>query len=129
MAGWIRDVLACRRAVREVDALSVRDLNELGLSRDEARTFARTSCEVTARVAGMASVYGLEADDIQRDAPAYRELVAACATCSRVGECRDRLKDAPHLTPDDVVFCPNAKVYAAKAGGATDPLFRVLRLA
>ncbi len=127
--GWINNVLQCRRAVREVDALSERDLNELGLSRDEVRAFARTSPEVTARVARMASVFGLEAADIQRDIPGYRDLVASCATCGRAGECRDRLQDAAHLTPDDVDFCPNAPAYAAKSGWRTDPLSRFLRLA
>ncbi len=125
MSGWIRDVLACRRAVREVDALSERDLGELGLSRSEARSFARVSPEVTARVAGMASVYGLGAADIQRDIPAYRELVAACATCRRGEDCRDRLRDADQLAPGDVAFCPNAPTFRRLAFG-TPPRPRVV---
>jgi hypothetical protein len=113
--GWIKDVLHCRRAVREVDTLSERDLHELGLSRDEARAFARIPPEVTARVARMASVYGLGADDIQHDIPGYRALVAACATCGRAGECRDRLEDAARLTPADMAFCPNAATFGRLA--------------
>lgn len=129
MAGWIEDMLARWQAEREVDALSARDLTELGLSRPEAHTLARTPPEVTGRVARMASVFGLTTADIQRDLPTYRELVAACATCSHVGECRDRLQDAAQLSPDDVEFCPNAKVYTDKAGWRADPLSRFLRLA
>ncbi len=129
MVGWFQELLARWQAVSEIDALSERDLDELGLSRSQARALARTPPTVTDRVARMTSVYGLTAGDMQRDVPGYRDLVAACATCGCAATCRDMLQEAARLSPDDVAFCPNAAVYSQKAGHQTDPLSRFMRLA
>ncbi|WP_158569352.1 DUF1127 domain-containing protein [Pseudotabrizicola alkalilacus] len=94
-----------RRA--EVDALTDRDLSDLGLSRDQLRHFAQMPADVPERVVAMGAVFGLSEGALRRHHGTWSELLDVCSTCPDRGACALVLAKAQLANPRDAAFCPN----------------------
>ena len=108
------EILERRRAHREIDAMELRELDEIGLSRAQLRQIVDTPDEVVQRMTLMAERHGLsdeELDELRQD---YAHLLATCAHCHATGTCAHFLAD-PAATADQATFCPNHADYTALA--------------
>jgi|APEBP8051073178_1049388.scaffolds.fasta_scaffold00002_536 hypothetical protein len=119
MLNRLRALLARWHELNELDHLTDRDLDDLGLTRQQVTEFARLPADVPARMAGIARIFGLTPEDIARDNAAYVELAETCGSCGARRQCARTLAAAPgQITPADVGFCANARSYAFLAGTA-----------
>jgi cytochrome c553 len=94
--------------------MDARDLEELGLSRDQMQQIVDTPAAVAARLAQMAARHGLSEAELEAYRQDYAHLLAACAQCHDTGTCAQFLAD-PVATPDQATFCPNHADYTALA--------------
>ncbi|MEY4981746.1 MAG: hypothetical protein RIR62_12 [Pseudomonadota bacterium] len=111
----VRDFLLKWRERTEIDALTDRDLRDLGLSRDQVRTIARMPADSAARMAAMARLFGITAAALTRDHALYHELLCACGSCKDRAACALVLDKGDLARPSDCAFCPNAQSFAALA--------------
>ncbi len=101
--------------VREVEALSQRDLADLGMSRSQVEAFVRMPHDVPDRVVAMARIFGLDENDVKANHAEWLELLQTCGTCKERGACSFVL-DRSHLShPQDCSFCLNAHRFDEKA--------------
>jgi hypothetical protein len=103
--------------LREVESLTDRDLEDLGMSRAQVLHFTRMPYDVADRVAHMAAVFGLTEDELQKDYGAYLDLLDTCGGCTERGPCA-RILASGQASPDRCLFCPNAPAFAAAAAGS-----------
>ena len=106
------------RNAAEVDALSDRDLSDLGLSRNQMRRFARMPTGVPERVIAMGAVFGLSEDALRRHHGTWSELLDVCSTCPDRAACTQVLAKAPLANPRDAGFCPNRRSFAGIGSAA-----------
>lgn len=112
----IRALLAHLHDVSEVNALSDRDLDDLGMSRDQVLAFLRMPQDVTERVTAMGAIFGIPEAALKRDHAQWVDLLTTCGHCADRGRCASLLargKDKAEAT-----FCPNGPSFddlAAKA--------------
>lgn len=113
--GYLKDMRERRRAVREVDTLSPRDLEEVGLTRGELRELVQTPGEIITRQMEMAFRHGLTDRDFAKHRHDYAAMVLICRDCRSVDTCRHFLA-APNAPLTEATFCPNAESYRDLAG-------------
>ncbi|WP_343080941.1 DUF6455 family protein [Ostreiculturibacter nitratireducens] len=106
------------RALHEVDALSQRDLDEIGMSKGDLRAVLTTGPEVLARMEKMAALHGLSHRALTENRSDYVGFVAECRHCGAVRTCEKALANAS-VTAAETAFCPNAAAYDAMAAGQT----------
>lgn len=102
----IKELMARWHAMREVDSMTDRDLDDLGMTRSQVNRFVRLPRDVPDRVAAMAEIFGLSAEDVKADHGRYLDLLDTCGTCGHRGACK-RMLDGDHKHAPDG-FCPNA---------------------
>lgn len=100
------------RTLKEVEALEERDLEDMGLSREQVEDFACMPEDVPDRIEAMARLFGLGAAQLRADYPTYLELVHDCGHCAERRLCA-RILVRADATPAAAAFCPNAHTYAA----------------
>ncbi|MFN3643927.1 MAG: DUF1127 domain-containing protein [Gemmobacter sp.] len=118
MLDRLRNLIGARRARDEIDAMSDRDIADIGLSRSEMTEFARMSAAIPARMTRMASLFGVTGAGVAADRPTYLEALGRCARCSAARTCARAFAEGS-ATPSAVGFCPNVPLYrdlAAQAG-------------
>lgn len=101
--------------VREVSALSDRDLDDLGMSRGQVEAFVRMPHDVPDRVIAMARIFGLSQTEVMADHAEWLELLETCGTCRDRGACKLVLERGELPRPQECSFCPNAHQFDAKA--------------
>jgi uncharacterized protein YjiS (DUF1127 family) len=101
------------RDLKEVDGLTDRDLDDLGMSRDQVQRFVRMPTDIADRVGHMAAIFGLDAADLQRNQQAYIDLLETCGTCTARAACSRVLDMGAAAKPEDCSFCRNAANFAA----------------
>lgn len=106
------------RDQREIDALSDREVEDLGLTRDQLRAFARVPMDVPERLVAMAAIFGLTEADVKRNYADYLELLEVCAQCGARRECAETLDHFTTAKPASCGFCPNSTSYERMAGHA-----------
>jgi hypothetical protein len=111
----IRDFMLRWRELQEIEALTDRDLDDLGMTRDQVETFARMPRDTASRMAAMAALFGIPAADLKRDHALYQEMLCTCGTCSDRAACALVLERGELARPSDCAFCPNAASFAALA--------------
>ncbi len=104
------------RDQREIDALSDREVEDLGLTRDQLRAFARVPMDVPERLVAMAAIFGQTEADVKRNYADYLELLEVCVRCGARQQCVETLDDFATARPDACGFCPNAGSYQRMAG-------------
>lgn len=94
--------------IREVDALSDRDLDDIGLSRAQLEDFVRMPHDIDQRVTAMAAVFGVDETELRRDHGQLLDMLHTCGHCKDRGACALVLERAELSRPRDADFCPNA---------------------
>lgn len=112
----IRALVDRWREIKEIDALTDRDLDDLGLSRAQVQAFARIPPDTPDRMAAMAANFGISADDLRRNHAEYLDLLGTCGTCHDRATCALVLAKREIARPSDCAFCPNAHDFAAMTG-------------
>jgi uncharacterized protein YjiS (DUF1127 family) len=100
--------------LKEVAALSDRDLDDLGMTRSQMESFARMPRDVPERMKHMAEIFGLTEAEIKRHYGEYLDMVETCAHCGSRRNCTHVLENAETTAPEDCGFCPNSDLYARK---------------
>lgn len=101
--------------LKEVDSLSERDLDDLGMSRDQVRAFIRMPHDIADRVKHMAEIFGIGEEELHLNHESYVEILSTCGTCKERGKCSHLLAHAATAKPADAGFCLNAETFAAQA--------------
>lgn len=101
--------------VREVEALSDRDLSDLGMSRAQVEAFVRMPHDVPDRVLAMAQIFGLSEAEVMADHGEWLELLSTCGGCRDRAACAMVLERGDLARPQDCSFCLNAHQFEAKA--------------
>jgi uncharacterized protein YjiS (DUF1127 family) len=70
------------RALQEIEAMSDRDLADLGMTRDQILDFASAPADTEQRMAAMARIFGLSMDELRREYATYLDMVQTCGHCS-----------------------------------------------
>lgn len=101
--------------VREVSALTDRDLDDLGMSRAQVEAFVRMPHDVADRVVAMARIFGLSEAEVKADHAEWLELLETCGTCHDRGACKLVLERGELSRPQECSFCLNSHQFEAKA--------------
>jgi hypothetical protein len=97
----IRTMIDRYRETRALDALTDRDLADLGMSREQVAHFIRMPADTPDRVVAMARIFGLSEGEIKRDHGEWIDLVEVCAealTARLAGFCSARAIWPTHAT-------------------------------
>ena len=103
--------------VREVSALTDRDLNDLGMSRAQVEAFVRMPHDVPDRVIAMARIFGLDEAEVKENHAEWLDLLEVCGSCADRGACSLVLERGDLSRPQDCGFCLNHAAFGAKASG------------
>lgn len=102
------------RDVHEIDALSDRDLADLGVSRIEALQLASLPDDVPVRVREMATLFGIPSAELLADRRLWHELLHSCNQCADVALCHRLIARPEPEEPVDtasLTFCPNRATF------------------
>ena len=100
---------------REVDNLSREELADMGMTRDQVRTFTRMSPRVAQRVTAMGQVFGAPQAALTRDPAEWADLLSGCDRCADKGACGVALSRGDITQPSDAGFCPNRGTFTRLA--------------
>lgn len=103
----IKAVIDRWREEKAVEALTDRDLSDLGMTRDQVLHFLRMPAHTPERVLAMGKVFGLSEGTLKRDHSEWMDLVEVCAMCRDGGACALLLEKGDLANPRDAAFCPN----------------------
>lgn len=114
----IKALIARWQELKEIEALTDRDLADLGMSRAQVEAFARMPHDVPDRVTAMAAIFGLSETDIRADHGRWLELLETCGQCGDRGACALVLERGELSRPHDCSFCLNAGTFNAQCKAA-----------
>jgi hypothetical protein len=103
----IKALLARWHEVKEIEALTERDLDDLGMSRDQVRAFLTMPRDLADRVAAMGAIFGIPEVELKRDHGLWLDLLDTCGHCCDRGACAVALSQGDVTHPRDCGFCPN----------------------
>ena len=115
MFNRIKALLNRWHEIKEIEALTDRDLDDLGMSRDQVLAFARMPADLTQRVTAMGQIFGVPEVELKRDHAEWVELLSVCGHCADRGACGVVLERGDLSRPADAGFCPNRGSFAAFA--------------
>ncbi|MCF8511141.1 MAG: DUF1127 domain-containing protein [Rhodobacteraceae bacterium] len=115
MFNRIKSLIAHWNEVREVNALTDRDLADLGLSRAQVEAFVHMPHDVPDRVMAMSAIFGLGETEVKANHAAWLELLETCGTCHNRGACALVLERGELSRPQDCSFCLNAHQFQDNA--------------
>lgn len=110
----VKALIARWQELKEIDALTDRDLDDLGMSREQVRAFARMPHDVPDRVLAMARIFGLSEAEVKADHARWLELLETCGHCGDRGACTLVLERGELTRPQECGFCLNAGSFAAQ---------------
>lgn len=105
----IRTLFDRRREARAVEALTERDLADLGMTKTQVLHFLRMPSDTPARVVAMGKIFGRKESSLKQDEAQWIKLVETCADCHDRKACALVLAKAAEATPCDAWFCPNCR--------------------
>jgi hypothetical protein len=111
----IRALLHRINEVREIDAMTDRDLDDLGMTRDQVRDFLRMPRDISQRVTAMGAIFGLTEAELKRDHGEWVDLLSTCGHCADRGACARVLQLGDLAHPDQADFCGNRAAFKAHA--------------
>ncbi|MBD1204897.1 MAG: DUF1127 domain-containing protein [Rhodobacteraceae bacterium] len=118
MLARIRALIDRWQQLKTLDALTDRDLADLGMTRGQVEAFIRMPPDVPDRVARMASIFGITDSDLKANHAAYLELLGTCAQCRDRGACSLVLARGDVARPSEAAFCPNARLFGRQGSVA-----------
>lgn len=111
----LKALLQRSHELAEIEKLTQHDLDDLGMTRDQLRAFARMPTDVPGRVQAMAAIFGLSEDDLKHNHAQWLELQQCCGHCQDRAACALVLERGELSRPRDAAFCPNAAEFAQMA--------------
>ena len=115
MLDRLRALIQTLRSMDEIDAMSDRELADIGFTRAEVADLVRMSAAIPARVARMAAVFGLDPAALQADRATWVEALEVCAQCGSARACAHRFAEGGVTAAAAEAFCPNAALYRDRA--------------
>jgi len=113
MFNRIRQLIARLHEVQEVNALSDRDLDDLGMSREQLLGFLKMPRDIGERVAAMGRIFGVPDVELKRDHARWVELLTVCGYCADRAACSRVLAKGDAAQPSETHFCGNRASFAA----------------
>lgn len=110
----LRALLDRYAQLKTVEALTDRDLDDLGMTRAQIAAFVTMPADVPDRVARMAAIFGISEADLKANHADYLELLGTCAHCTERTACAHLLHKGD-AQPKDATFCPNTPLYAERS--------------
>ncbi len=98
---------------KAADALTERDLADLGMSRDQVLNFLRMPQDVPERLVAMGKIFGLTERQLKTDHGTWIERLEVCGACADRSKCARVIGRGTDARPDDAAFCPNASGFAS----------------
>jgi hypothetical protein len=106
----IRTLLNRLHEAKEVNALTDRDLEDIGISRAQMLDFLRMPEDINERVIAMGAIFGVPAADLKRDYGLWLDLLTTCGHCTDRAACSRALDRG--ADPADCGFCGNRAAFA-----------------
>lgn len=114
----IRTLIQHLHDVTEANALSDRDLADLGISRDQMLQFLRMPQDISERVAAMGAIFGVPEADLKRDHGQWIDLLTTCGHCADREACSKVLAKGSAAQPSEATFCGNRSTFTDFAAQA-----------
>lgn len=114
----IRALIDRLHEVQEVNALSDRDLDDLGMSREQVLDFLRMPRDISERVPAMGAIFGLSEAELKRDHGLWVDLLSTCGHCADRGACTSLLAKGDMAQPSEATFCGNRAAFGDLSGRA-----------
>lgn len=111
----IRALIHHLHDVAEVNALTDRELDDLGMSRGQVLDFLQMPQDITERVAAMGAIFGVPESVLRRDHAQWVELLSTCGHCADRGACAKVLARGTAAKGSDAPFCGNSAAFATLA--------------
>lgn len=108
----IRNLIDRLHEVHEVNALSDRDLDDLGMSRDQVLGFLKMPRDISERVTAMGQIFGVSEVELKRDHAQWVDLLTVCGHCADRAACAHVLAKGTAAVPSDAQFCGNRTSFA-----------------
>lgn len=115
MFNRIRALIDRLHEVQEVNALSDRDLDDLGLSREQVLGFLKMPHDIGERVKAMGQIFGVSEVDLKRDHAQWVDLLMVCGHCSDRAACAHLLAKGSAAQPSEAHFCGNRATFGSLA--------------
>jgi hypothetical protein len=109
----IRALIHRLHEVNEVHALTERDLDDLGMSRQQVLDFLRMPRDITERVTAMGAIFGIPEAALKRDHAQWLDLLSTCGHCNDRGICARVLALGSEADPAGIDFCGNRRTFAS----------------
>jgi Family of unknown function (DUF6455) len=110
----IRTLIQHLHDVTEINALSDRDLEDMGISRDQMLDFLRMPRDISERVKAMGAIFGVPEDELKRNYPQWIDLLTTCGHCADRGAC-SKVLGKNNAGPAEAAFCGNRTAFAGLA--------------
>ena len=107
----IRSLIDRLHEVQEVNSLSDRDLDDLGMSREQVLGFLRMPRDISERVAAMGKIFGLSEVELKRDHSQWVYLLTVCGQCADRAACAHVLAKGDKAQPSETHFCGNRATF------------------
>lgn len=107
----IRTMILRLHEVAEVNALSDRDLDDLGMSRHQVLDFLRMPRDINERVLAMGKIFGVPEVMLHHDHAKWVELLSICGRCTDRTACSKVLALGLSAGPDVAPFCGNRTTF------------------
>ena len=115
----IKTLLQRWHEIKEIEALTDRDLDDLGMSRQQVLDFARMPADITERVIAMGRIFGVPREELERDHDQWVDLLSVCGHCADRGACALVLAKGDIARPADAGFCLNRDTFSTLAHPAS----------
>lgn len=111
MINRLRTLFERWRDAVTLDALTDRDLADLGFSREQVIRFAQMPADVPDRVVAMGAIFGLTEAELRRNRSAWTDLLETCDCCNNRSACRVALAKGDPSNLNAALFCPNRQAF------------------
>ncbi|WP_333818185.1 DUF6455 family protein [Tabrizicola sp.] len=115
MFNRIRALIDRLHEVQEVNALSDRDLDDLGMSREQVLGFLKMPRDISERVTAMGRIFGISEVELKRDHAQWVDLLTTCGHCADRAACAHLLAKGAGAQPSEAHFCGNRAVFGTLA--------------
>ena len=116
----IKTLMTRWQDAQEIDAMTARELDDLGMTRDQVLAFSRMPPDIADRITHMAAIFGLSDADLHRNQQDYRDILSTCSTCRDRAKCSHLLARGTDVWPSEASFCLNVEVFESRAAQPLD---------
>ena len=107
----IRTLIDRLHEVQEVNSLSDRDLDDLGMTREQILGFLKMPRDISERVTAMGKIFGVSDLELKRDHSQWVDLLTVCGHCADRAACAHVLAKGASAQSSEAVFCGNRKSF------------------